>query len=781
MTIKHSQVFFIIGLVLLIVFLGFVDFQVVKINSIEYGRENLILQDQALASNGQQNETYSYACGQMVSFESVLGGYVSVGNPAAEYCKKLGHEFNTITNTDRSQNGTCSLPDRTTCDAWDFLQGKCGQSHNACAQQGLGTRVLGDGKNAFSREYAVCINERGEQISAATDLVQLYRYPGSELRPDQNIQNNGVSQNIGPIPDSEISPADIDALPASFDWRNHDGSNWVTPVRDQGICGSCWSFSAVGVTEAIYNINYNDPDLDLDLSEQFLDSDCHTSIYGYQNCCGGWNDIALEYIRDSGIPDEGCMSYVDGSSSGCSCNGSCNSDCTYRTGDDCSDTTCSFPDRCTDWASRLTQISTTGYVGSGSATIKQALIDYGPLGVSFGSGSDYGGSWDGDIYRCTIDTGTNHSVVLVGYDDAGGYWILKNSWGISFGDNGYFKLGYGECYIEQYVYYADVDYVPLPKINVTPTSIDESLVAGDFVTRTLTISNTGYGALTWDIVEEPAPSSGPVSSGDNPIPGGNSLSRDPKLKLPDQPTQQVMSPNAPMVLLNDGSFENGPPPTSAWTETANNGCEWIGDWTSVWGHGAYDCVYDYWAGGYCSEVPSTDSVSQTISVPSVGATLSFWYMAYRPDDDDPSPDDYAYVSVDGTPVWTLDFIQANDTYPNWENVTIDLGAYAGEIIDLELGAVSTGDNTGNIRFDLVDWDICTNPQDIPWLSVSPTGGTTPPDGYTLVDVMFDSTGLVVGTYSGNLCINSNDPITPLVVVPVTLDVEYRIYIPLIMR
>jgi hypothetical protein len=93
-------------------------------------------------------------------------------------------------------------------------------------------------------------------------------------------------------------------------------------------------------------------------------------------------------------------------------------------------------------------------VSTDPQTIKQALVDTGPLAVSMGIGSSYGGYWNGDIYRCTSDTGTNHAVAIVGYDDAGGYWWVRNSWGTGWGNNGYFKLGYGECSVEQYVYYA---------------------------------------------------------------------------------------------------------------------------------------------------------------------------------------------------------------------------------------------------------------------------------------------------------------------------------------
>jgi hypothetical protein len=91
--------------------------------------------------------------------------------------------------------------------------------------------------------------------------------------------------------------------------------------------------------------------------------------------------------------------------------------------------------------------------------MKQTLIDNGPLSAAMGIGSSYGGYFDGQgIYRCTNDAGMNHGVIIVGYNDASGYWIVKNSWGASWGpdSNGYFKLGYGECAIGNYNLYVDV-------------------------------------------------------------------------------------------------------------------------------------------------------------------------------------------------------------------------------------------------------------------------------------------------------------------------------------
>ncbi|MCJ7723061.1 MAG: hypothetical protein MUP03_02910, partial [Anaerolineales bacterium] len=106
--------------------------------------------------------------------------------------------------------------------------------------------------------------------------------------------------------------------------------------------------------------------------------------------------------------------------------------------------------RCSNWATRLTKIITTGAVSTNREAIKTALIAKGPLAVSLNmSGSFYSG-----IMRCSDDNSTNHAVVIVGYNNTPGYWWVKNSWGASWNGNGYFKVGYGECAIEKYVYYA---------------------------------------------------------------------------------------------------------------------------------------------------------------------------------------------------------------------------------------------------------------------------------------------------------------------------------------
>ena len=366
------------------------------------------------------------------------GNGLGMTNPAAEYCHELGYEYQ-IVDTAGGQYGICILPDGSTCNGWSFLQGKCGQSYSYCARQGYDLITKTDGKNPFSREYGVCVQGQ-EEIGAATDLMGL---------------SEKATKGAFPAPRSPSPPeggVPTVGSPSSFDWRNYNGQNWMTSVKNQGGCGSCWAFSAVGVVEAMYNIGTGNPNLDLDLSEEYLVADCH-SYAGYQTCCGGWMDKALIFIRDSGVPDEVCLPYVDQYS--CTCYyGTCDSNCAHSGWGICSDATCS--DKCWDWSDKLQQIDATGSVAP--SLVKDNVVDTGPLSVAMGIGSYYGGYLDGDIYRCTDDSGANHAVIIAGYDDAGGYWIVKNSWGSSFGDGGYFKVGYGECAIEQYVVYADVDF-----------------------------------------------------------------------------------------------------------------------------------------------------------------------------------------------------------------------------------------------------------------------------------------------------------------------------------
>jgi len=209
----------------------------------------------------------------------------------------------------------------------------------------------------------------------------------------------------------------IHVLPTSFDWRNKNGQNWMTSVKVQG-CGDCWAFAALGIVEAKYNIQNNNPNLDIDLSEQYLVSDC--CLGG--SCSGGSPLDALNYIKTDGVPDELCYTYLG------------------------MDSLCGS--RCTDWNTRLWTINNYNSV-SGTKAIKYFLINKGPISAVMSMAL-----WNPITHDCPAGA-SDHGVVIAGYDDTQGVWIVKNSWGIGFEDNGYFKVKYESCNIESGCTYID--------------------------------------------------------------------------------------------------------------------------------------------------------------------------------------------------------------------------------------------------------------------------------------------------------------------------------------
>lgn len=203
----------------------------------------------------------------------------------------------------------------------------------------------------------------------------------------------------------QVTPV-ITALPPAFDWRNNNG---VTPIKDQGYCGSCWAFSTVAVLEHQIKILCGTT---VDLSEQYLVS-CNTDGMG---CNGGW--WAHDYHQSPGAVPESEFRYAG------------------------QDLACGGP------YSHPYQIDWWSYAGTSVGAIKQAIYDYGAVaaGVCVGDKFTYyiGGIFDAD--ECGTN-GINHGITLVGWnDDLGpdnGYWILKNSWGPYWGEKGYMRIRYG--------------------------------------------------------------------------------------------------------------------------------------------------------------------------------------------------------------------------------------------------------------------------------------------------------------------------------------------------
>ena len=201
--------------------------------------------------------------------------------------------------------------------------------------------------------------------------------------------------------------------PDAFDWRNVNGEDWTTQIWNQEGCGSCVAFGNVAALEALVNIELGDPNVDPDLSE------AHLFFCGCGQCCGrGWlPDEAANYIRDFGVPDEECFPYVDNNVP-------------------CENT-------CEDWDKRAYKIQGWTWVSNNVEAIKGALL-ISPLPTTMLVYEDFE-YYSGGIYEHTDpDTLGHHQVTFVGYNEEEDYWICKNSWGEDWGEDGWFRIRFGD-------------------------------------------------------------------------------------------------------------------------------------------------------------------------------------------------------------------------------------------------------------------------------------------------------------------------------------------------
>ena len=222
--------------------------------------------------------------------------------------------------------------------------------------------------------------------------------------------------------------------PASFDWRNVGGKNYITPVTDQGGCGSCVAFGTTAAVEATFQVQRGNPNLQPDLSEASLFY-CVAEAQQGRKCdgvpndplAGWWPSAALDAYRDIGVPDEACFPYTGGDQA-------CN--------------------QCSDWASRAVKI--TGWHAITSVPdMKTWLSTRGPLATCFTVYADFYSYTKGVYHHTTGDYQGGHCVCVVGYDDAGGFWICKNSWDPGWGEGDFFCIGYGEVGIDATMWAVD--------------------------------------------------------------------------------------------------------------------------------------------------------------------------------------------------------------------------------------------------------------------------------------------------------------------------------------
>jgi len=205
---------------------------------------------------------------------------------------------------------------------------------------------------------------------------------------------------------------DFNALPTIVDWTKKGA---VTPVKDQGQCGSCWAFSTTGSVEGAWFLRNGTL---VSLSEQQL-VDCSVS-QGNQGCNGGLMDNAFQYIiENKGITSEVSYPY-----------------------------TATGPNKCINGLAAYSKISAFKDVPANSETALLSAIAQQPVSVAVEADQSSFQFYSSGVMTKACGTNLDHGVLAVGYGTVGGqdYYLVKNSWGPDWGLKGYIMLGRGVAF-----------------------------------------------------------------------------------------------------------------------------------------------------------------------------------------------------------------------------------------------------------------------------------------------------------------------------------------------
>jgi len=249
----------------------------------------------------------------------------------------------------------------------------------------------------------------------ALELNKYSLYTKSQFKSTYlTLDAEDLQTKLQSTPVLQSSTGPVLTAPASFDWRNQGA---VTGVKDQGSCGCCWAFSTVAIVEGAYYVKYKRTPAQY--SEQQLLS-CDSSSNG----CNGGNMVdGLNYIRNAGGLARMSTFPYQGQAQQCS----------FRSNQG------------------VVRVAGVNQVNGDDNSIKNALLTYGPVGAAVDATNLQ--FYSSGVYSCGGSANVNHAITIVGYgnDGSGLYWIIKNSWGSSWGMNGYFYVRSGDCGINSYI------------------------------------------------------------------------------------------------------------------------------------------------------------------------------------------------------------------------------------------------------------------------------------------------------------------------------------------
>ncbi len=258
--------------------------------------------------------------------------------------------------------------------------------------------------NAFSMLNNSLFIQDHNSKNLSYDVIE-NQFINSSYENEFNINHNHLTIID---PQHVIHDLDLSLGKRSVDWRKEYK---VSSVKNQENCGSCWSFSAVGSVESAWAIKHNQL---YNLSEQEL-IDC-SSTYGNQGCHGGSMDAAFEYIIQNGLCSNNSYPYT-------------------------ANQNMCVKDQCKS----LVSISNYSNIERNNEKLLERALIYQPISIAIQANKRSFQFYKSGVYS-DLDCGTelDHGVLLVGfgydheYDMK--YWIVKNSWGKSWGEDGYIRL-----------------------------------------------------------------------------------------------------------------------------------------------------------------------------------------------------------------------------------------------------------------------------------------------------------------------------------------------------
>ena len=218
----------------------------------------------------------------------------------------------------------------------------------------------------------------------------------------------GLKTEVGSYGCKSFS-SDAVGAPASIDWRTNGA---VTSVKDQGQCGSCWTFSATGAIEGAWAVSKGQL---IDLSEEQL-VECATGMqYGSHGCSGGQMEGAFKYVIEHGQCALSAYPYTSGNGQ----SGSCQS------------------------CQPVAHVSSCSDVNPNDQISLKAAVAQQPVAIAIEADTRYFQSYSsGVLTSSSCGTTLDHGVLIVGYGTENGidYWLVKNSWSTTWGDKGYVKI-----------------------------------------------------------------------------------------------------------------------------------------------------------------------------------------------------------------------------------------------------------------------------------------------------------------------------------------------------